>query len=558
MDRIYLRLSSDQQFVEAVLTPESEPVPLNEAALRSLLAASQFKCFKPLDDAFQALIDAAALPASDAPAAEQVFVLAQRVDAELELVVSDDKMACEARITTAYGGDSITAVRFKQALQSSGVCMGIDTAVASDLMKQAYRAKPGSTHHAIIARGGAAVDGKNGSWVSDISTLRPSIENQKARQDGSVDLLDFGAIPSVEAGTSLMHLEPPTPGSPGFTVTGQTLPTVPGRPAKFVAAEGVELAADQLHILAARAGMPVEIPGGIRVDNVYQIKQVNLETGHVEFDGSVIVHGDVCEMMKVVATGDVIVGGSVQSARIEAGGDLTVRNGVIGHQRTDEDELFNSEDLTCELLANGRMQLGYAQYARLKSGRGIYVDKQLLHCLITTATELVIGKEGARNSNLIGGIARVRERVVCGNYGTDAFVPTQIELRPDTQDIDQQAQQLAEASALKQRQLDEIKAVLPQLSALPKTAENRKNYNAALKKSLEVGNAAVELDQQLKELQEQKKTLLANAWLVARGTIYPGVTVVIPPYIHKTHVEHQGGGIRFEQGEIRYDPALTE
>nr|WP_281412011.1 FapA family protein [Motiliproteus sediminis] len=521
-----------------------------------MLAESDFKHFKPQDDAIRTLIDSAAR-AADTPLTEQVFLLAQRVDAVLELVVSENQMACEARITTGYGGEPITAKRFKQALQESGVRMGIDTAVASALMKQAYRAEPGSIHKAIIARGRAADKGKNGRWVSEVTTVRPAIENPKMREDGSVDLLDFGEILSVAEGTSLMHLEPPTPGVPGFTVTGKKLPADPGSPAKFVAAEGVTLAPDQQHILAARSGMPVEVPGGIRVDNVYKVKQVNLETGHIEFDGTVIIQGDVCDMMKVVASGDVMVGGSVQSARIEAGGDLTVRKGVIGHQRTEEDEL-HSDDLTCELMARGRMQLGFAQYARLESGGGIYVDTQLLHCVITTATELVIGREGTRNSNLIGGISRVGKRVVCGNYGTDAFVPTTIELRPNTHEIDQQVRQLTEASELKQQQLAEIKATLPQLSTLPKTPENKKSYNAALKQSLEVGNAAVALDQQLKALEEQKKALLAHAWVVARGTIYPGVSVVIPPYIHKTHREHQGGGIRFEQGEIRYDPALAE
>lgn len=557
MDRICLRLSPDQQFVEAVLTPSTEPLTLDEAALHTLLAESDFNQFKPLDDAFKTLIDTAAEPASDESRNGRVFRLAQRVDAVLELVVSENRMSCEARITTGYGGKPVNALRFKQALQESGVRMGIDTEAASALMKQAYRAEPGSIHKAIIARGRAAVKGENGRWVSEVTTVRQSIDNPKMREDGSVDLLDFGEIPSVAAGTPLMRLEPPTPGTTGYTVTGTKLPAAPGNPAKFVAAEGVALAPDQQHILAERAGMPVEVAGGIRVDNVYKVKQVNLETGHVEFDGSVVVQGDVCEMMKVVASGDVIVGGSVQSARIEAGGDLTVRKGVIGHQRTDEEEL-HSEDLTCELVAKGRMQLGFAQYARLESGGGIYVDTQLLHCVTTTATELVIGREGVRNSNLIGGVSRVGERVVCGNFGTDAFVPTTIELRPDTREIDQQAQQLVDEGALKQQQLAEIKAALPKLSALPKTPENKKNYNAALKQSLEVGNAAVELDQQLKALEEQKKELLANAWVVARGTIYPGVSVVIPPYVHKTHREHQGGGIRFEQGEIRYDPELKE
>ncbi|MEH6629108.1 MAG: FapA family protein [Motiliproteus sp.] len=559
MDCISLRLSLDQQFVEAVLAPITAPLPLDESALLLLLAKSQFSQCKPSDDAIRALIEAAThLPAADMSPPVQVFNLAQRLDSVLELFVSDNLMSCEARITTGYGGKPINATTFKQALSDSGVCKGIDTEVASALMKQAYSAVPGSLHKATIAKGLAAVNGDNGRWVSDLDAIHQRIHNPQSREDGGVDMLDFGEILSVKSGLSLMHLEAPTTGTPGFTVTGEVLPATPGTKAIFVTADGVELASDQRHILATRSGMPVELPGGVRVDNVYQVKQVDLASGHVEFDGCVIVHGDVCEMMKVVATGDVMVGGSVQSARIESGGDLIVRKGVVGHQRTDDDQHFNSGDLTCELFAQGRMQLGLAQYARLEAEQGIYVDKELLHCVSRAATELVIGKKGDRNSKLFGGITRAGERVVCGSYGTGAFVPTEIELKPDTRGIDQQAEQLVEAGTLKQQQLQQIKASLPQLSALPKTPENKKNYNMALKQSTDVGNDAVALDLQHKALLEQKKALLANALLIARGTIYPGVSVVIAPYHHKTHVEHQGGGILFQQGEVRYDPSLTE
>ncbi|WP_133297452.1 FapA family protein [Motiliproteus coralliicola] len=564
MDAIRFSLSADQQQLQAEIVVDAlrrQDAPSREQLL-ALIQASDYRRFKLDSEALQQLLSSAKSLASsdlDSPVGVTTTVtLATRIDAELKLKLSEDRMRVEAQICSAYGGAPVDAPCFKRALVKAGIRHGIDTQAASQLMKKAYRAEPGSLHSAVIAKGRAAVKGRNGHWNSLIETSHTT-DRPSQHQEGLIDLLDYGEIPSVQQGDLLMELVPPGAGEPGADVCGQVLEAEPGREAEFVESEGVELSADGKQLIAARAGLPVEIPGGMRVDNIYVVSQVDVESGHIEFDGSVVVRGDVAEMMKVVASGDITIGGSIQSAYLQAGGDLQVRKGVVGHQRSDDDHHFDSEDLTCELYAKGDIHVGFAQYARLQSEGDILVDKQLIHCLSQARQSLKVGRSGDRNAKLIGGVSRVGKQLVSGDIGTDAFIPTQVELYPAAvAEIDQQMAQLVDAVEQQEQQLAEVKEQLSSLSSQPKTPENQKAYKQALRQSIEVGNQAVEWDQKRQELKEKRKGLFAGVELIARKTLYPGVTLSADDNQLKNQQQHEGGGYSLVDGDICYQPELKE
>ncbi|WP_410963283.1 flagellar assembly protein A, partial [Salmonella sp. ZJHZ20_0161] len=82
--------------------------------------------------------------------------------------------------------------------------------------------------------------------------------------------------------------QPATPGKEGFTVTGDSLPAKPGESFSLVAGEGTEISkTNPLELVSTISGVPVEITNGMRVDDIYTVKDVNVKSGHVNFDGSV-------------------------------------------------------------------------------------------------------------------------------------------------------------------------------------------------------------------------------------------------------------------------------
>ena len=79
------------------------------------------------------------------------------------------------------------------------------------------------------------------------------------------------------------------------------------------------------------------------VDDTFQTKGVNVGTGNINYEGAVLVNGDVTESMQVIAKGDVTINGFVESAVIRAGGDIIITEGAMGK--------MHEED--CQLIAKG-------------------------------------------------------------------------------------------------------------------------------------------------------------------------------------------------------------
>lgn len=69
---------------------------------------------------------------------------------------------------------------------------------------------------------------------------------------------------------------------------------------------------------------------GMCVDDVLCFYYVDVSIGYVEFDGSVIISGDVKDGMFVKVMGDIIVLGFVELVIIESKSEVIIMLGVIG------------------------------------------------------------------------------------------------------------------------------------------------------------------------------------------------------------------------------------
>ena len=128
-----------------------------------------------------------------------------------------------------------------------------------------------------------------------------------------------------------MRRFPPTTGTAGRNVRGVPVEPKAGKDASF---EGNMVGAyfsagDPNLLLATFAGQPVHRGNNVHVEPVYRIREVNLATGNISFDGTVEVEGEVLPGMKVHATGEIVIGGVVDGAFLEAGGDIHVGGGII-------------------------------------------------------------------------------------------------------------------------------------------------------------------------------------------------------------------------------------
>ncbi|PVE20154.1 DUF342 domain-containing protein, partial [Microvirga sp. KLBC 81] len=167
-------------------------------------------------------------------------------------------------------------------------------------------------------------------FESLLDRLKPRA--QEIDELAQIDYRDLGSLLLVTPGMPLMRRIPPLPGIDGCNVLGQ--PVLPDElPDTPFNAEmsGVEIDPEDPNLLrAAIAGSPKLIHQGAQVNPVVEVDAVDLSTGNINFQGSLQVRGDISATMEVRVTGDVVVNGTMEAALVEAGGNVTVKGGIIG------------------------------------------------------------------------------------------------------------------------------------------------------------------------------------------------------------------------------------
>jgi len=170
------------------------------------------------------------------------------------------------------------------------------------------------------------------------------------------------------------------------------LPQRPGLDATFSAQlAGAKPARDDPNLLeAAVAGQPVLVEHGVIVEPVLHVPEVNMATGNIHFDGTVQVEGEVGHGMKVEASGDIVVNGTVDGGILEAGGDIHVAGGIIAK---------------AQVRAQGAVSARFAEASSIHAGTVISLDDMALGCELESLNQIVIGEKLPQRGRLVGGSA---------------------------------------------------------------------------------------------------------------------------------------------------------
>ena len=159
-------------------------------------------------------------------------------------------------------------------------------------------------------------------------------------------------------------------------------------------------------IVATLAGHAVVLGDQISVSSIYQVRgDVGVATGHVAFVGSVVVRGDVRPGYKVQADGDVEIHGNVNGGTVEAGGNVSVRYGILSQAR---------------VVAAGTVRAKFVEYADVRAGAEVWVSDGIVQSNITAGTTIeVLGRYGS----VVGGHVFAQELVGRSRAGLTARYP---------------------------------------------------------------------------------------------------------------------------------------
>lgn len=516
-------------------TPE---LPSTLDALRSVLKKQGLGDFFLYEDELQKWLHKKA----KAPP-EGVVDIGERRDGTFEINIADDELEALATITPPYRGVAISKEQVRAALREKNVVYG----VLSDVIDREVK-KPSGTP-VVVARGKRPEAGADAQLVSKLA--KASEKRPKVRQDGTVEFRELGMFIVVRAGDVLMERIPAQPGISGINIYGQVVPAKTGKDLQFATnLEGTCLdPRNPDRLIAAVAGLPRPAENGMWVDQNLTIKDVDLSTGNVYMEGDVSISGDVTVGMRVVASGSITIGGTVEAAYVEAGGDITVTYGAIGHGDV---RLTNGElNPSCATLkARGNVTAKFLNNAYVEAGGDVLIHEMVAHSVINLATRVTVGDENAKKGHILGGETRAEKTIHAHVIGSAGDVRTVLHVGVATAVVERQ-NDIHEQLRKRREELAKLSSLDEQLRVQPKVDRpDLPEKIARARKQAEEDVANLEAD--IEHIQSQVDAA-GNVTIVASKKVFGGVHVTVNGKNENVTRETGPGTFAIRDGVLTYE-----
>ncbi|HYG45376.1 MAG TPA: FapA family protein [Bordetella sp.] len=472
---------------------------------------------------------------ADAPVTAAV---GEVLDSTLRIDIEPDRMCALLTVTAARGGHAVTLGDIYAALAAQDIVAGIDNDAIHHVLQRGHCvAMP-------VARGTPA---RPGTPTRFESLIKNPLD--RAHDDAApVDYRELGNLVLVEPGAELVRRVPAEQGVPGVDVLGQPVPPDPVPDLPFAARLG-GVAADERDpglLRASVAGIPMLLPQGAQVSPIAEVDAVDLDSGNIDFDGTLHVRGDVTNGMTVRVSGDVIVAGTVEAALIQAGGSLTVSGGIIGMAESAPGK--HAAGLrTAHVQCEGSVKARFIAHAVVSAGQQVAVEREIRQSRILAGHSVLVGPPGSQHGVVTGGEICALLSVRAGTLGSMAAVPTLVRVGLDPHAAARRATLKAQRHRLdkEKAKLEKLLGFLqqhPEKTAGDLGARVRDTY-ARTRADLQ------DLDHQETELESRLQPLQSAQITVARR-YHGGVTLQVAVKVTTLLEDQPGGKACLEAGQL--------
>ncbi len=429
--------------------------------------------------------------------------VASSIDAKVIINVVD-KMSATMSIIPPKGGRLVSLDNVKKALSEKGLRHGF----LLDAIRLAI--VTGKAKDVTIVKAERPVNGKDAQFVCTLPEIKIHTKNSDFKDQGDVTL--------VEQGEPIMRRIPATPGSLSKNIFGEPLSPVPGINTPFSSSlSGVVVSDDDPNLLiASESGQPVVVKNGISIGKTISLNKIDLTTGNIIFEGSVIVNGDVGSGMIVHARQDITVKGQVENAILDAGGNILIRGAIAGKA--------DKPTETTALRANGSITAKFIEHAFIKSNNSIYAQDWVLASDLTAFNDIVVGSDNSSKGQITGGVLVAGLLVKAIKLGASSQIKTSIEVGLSS-NINSN---IATVDSNQQTQEKVLTEIQKKIAAL---AHNPNRFGQEMLQ--EAKQAFVSVEKSIAKFQAERalmmdeKTRTENAKIVVEKKVYAGVTAII-------------------------------
>ncbi|AMG01676.1 DUF342 domain-containing protein [Vibrio mimicus] len=544
-----LELTPDRQKVIAKLGAQAAEKELNRSELPMVLAQIGAGKLFVLDEEVTRFINCVK---EGKRAAFEGIAVAEIRNATVSVVLGEKEMLASMVVTGAYGGRGLRGNELVHALAQARVIKGINKLALKKVLLVSNQLKPGEVFTQPVARGKEPIQGRDTQFVplvEDVSkrVLRP----QKKAGENKLDMRNLGETITVGENDPVMRRLPATKGEMGYTVQGKQIPPKPGKESVLVAGKGTYISPNDPNLLlASQAGMPLIKKNTIEVDSALCLNHVSVATGHIRFKGNVVIAGDVEPGMIVRATGSITVGGFIESANVQAQGDIEVGKGIIGHTVADD------EEPSCVVKSGANIRANYAQYAELQAADSIHLAVHSMGNVIRCGNDLIVLDSKQTQGTLSAGNAKVGGKILCFNLGVEGDTATHIEAFARYQsykerinkhkDLYKQAQDTT--MALIRREIEFKKR--------PKAERGEDEAQTIETAKVEANTQMEKIKLALDMLNEEFEQQLAENTVEAKNKVFTHVTIQFGDERILTKRAHGPSTFTFNQHEIKFSSLL--
>lgn len=420
-----------------------------------------------------------------------------------------------------------------KAISAENIVYGIDEEAVNEAIIK-HQLKP-----VLIAKGRPPVNGTDAeiNYLFETGVFRKAFTEDEF---GRIDYRQVQNLQNVTIGQKIAEKIPATPGEPGCNIRGEEVKASPGKDKQVKLGKNVAWTEDNLAIVSTINGEPTLSNNKISVHEVHEIKgDVNFQSGNVNFLGSVVIQGNVESGFKIEAEGDVTIYGNVDSADIKAGGNLFIKGGISGMDKS-------------EIICGGDFSAKYIEHASVNCEGNITVREAIMHCQVNSDLKVVC--EGGKGL-IVGGLIRSGEEISAKSIGSRLGTLTELEvgvkpkLKLEIQELEEQLKQNKDS-------LDKAEKAIALLSKMPNLSDDRKEMLQNLIKTsyalkAQINEAETKRQELLEEILVRSKE---KGRIRVKEIIYPGVRVSMGKTTIMIQDEIKYAVLAYNEGEIQIQP----
>ncbi|MBR0093029.1 MAG: DUF342 domain-containing protein [Lachnospiraceae bacterium] len=450
------------------------------------------------------------------------------------LTVSDDEMTVTGYFyppSDGVKGEEMTAAEVKSDLGYQKVTYGIqEETIAAFFAKREY------CKEIVLAQGKPVREGSDASIEYLFNTdmhAKPEI-----KEDGTVDFFNLNLISHVQEGDEVAKLTPEDPGEDGWNVYGKPVMPQKVKHLELKGNKNTALSEDKLTLKAAVSGhVSLSAIGVVEVSNVFTVPEVGVSSGNINYDGSIVVNGDVDSGYEVKASGDIEVKGSVSGAILRAKGNVVLTRGMNGMTKG-------------EIHAGGNVVTKFLEAATVRAGGTVSAESIMRSTVFAGAEIYVDGKRGF----IAGGQVSAKERITAKTLGSELGVNTLVEVGADPtlkESVKKMQAEIADAEKKKEAIQEPLANLLRKLKAGVTLTPEQLKYLQQLNMQNKILDGLIEKNTKACDEAKQQMKDAKRAEVIVNETAYPGTTIGIADYTRDIKTPVKYSRFVIDEGEIR-------